>query len=80
LGVSSRLISEAPLPTENLVAYNYYLRTEQLTCRAEPASAADTLYEEALALGAEFTHAYGRFARFAANGRLTISWGAHARP
>jgi TolB-like protein/Tfp pilus assembly protein PilF len=55
------------LPTDNLEAYDYYLRGEKLAYRAEPASAADALrfYQKAIALDPDFAEAHAGYARVA---------------
>jgi adenylate cyclase len=57
----------ARLPTDNLEAYDYYLRGEQLAYRAESASVAEALiqYEKAIALDGQFADAYAGYARVA---------------
>ena len=53
------------LPTENLEAYDYYLRGEEQAYRAEPASATNALalYEKAIALDPKFANAFAGYAR-----------------
>ena len=57
----------ARLPTDNLEAYDYYLRGEKLAYRAEPASVADALkfYQKAIALDPDFADAHAGYARVA---------------
>jgi TolB-like protein/class 3 adenylate cyclase/Tfp pilus assembly protein PilF len=57
----------ARLPTDNLEAYDYYLRGEKLAYRAEPASVADALrfYQKAIALDPSFADAHAGYARVA---------------
>ncbi|MDH3668023.1 MAG: tetratricopeptide repeat protein [Paracoccaceae bacterium] len=60
-------IEVARLPTDNLEAYDYYLRGEKLAYRADPASAANalSLYQRAISLDTEFANAYAGYARVA---------------
>ena len=53
------------LPTENLEAYDYYLRAEQKVYNSEWASVADAvdLYQRAIALDPGFADAYAGYAR-----------------
>jgi TolB-like protein/class 3 adenylate cyclase/lipoprotein NlpI len=55
------------LPTDNLEAYDNYLRAEKLAYRAEAASAADALkfYQKAIALDPNFANAHAGYARVA---------------
>ena len=57
----------AHLPTDNLEAYDYYLRGEKLAYRADAASANDALsqYQKAIAIDPEFADAYAGYARVA---------------
>jgi hypothetical protein len=55
-------VAPALVPTENPEAYDFDLCAEQLTHRAEPASAADALHAKAIALDPVFADAYGDFA------------------
>ncbi len=57
----------ARLPTDNLEAYDYYLRGEKLAYRAEAASVADALrfYQKAIALDPSFADAHAGYARVA---------------
>ncbi len=57
----------ARLPTENLEAYDFFLRGEKLAYRAEAASAADAIrfYQKAIALDPTFADAYAGYARVA---------------
>ncbi|MCH8914155.1 MAG: tetratricopeptide repeat protein [Planctomycetes bacterium] len=57
----------ARLPTDNLEAYDYYLRGEKLAYRADPASVADALrfYQKAIALDPDFADAHAGYARVA---------------
>ena len=59
----------ARLPTENLEAYDYYLRAEDLIYRSDATSvaAALDLYEKAIALDPNFADAYAGYARVAAD-------------
>ena len=55
------------LPTENLEAYDYYLRGEKLAYLAEPTAAAGAMryYQKATGLDPEFAGAYAGYARVA---------------
>lgn len=57
----------AHLPTDNLEAYDYFLRGERLAYRADAASVTDALglYQRAIALDPSFADAYAGYARVA---------------
>ena len=59
----------AHLPTDNLEAYDYYLRGEKLAYRVDAVSAHDALnfYQRAIALDPNFADAYAGYARVAAD-------------